>query len=185
MSGNDALFKRSTNTMALISSVSLHLISQPHFLFSYYYLSLYNWTSLCSSKHIIGYPAGWCERMCRFAGNSSFCQGNAFEVLTPFSTHGQFIICMFYLLTFHTKQDFVFKNHILPFYIHCYGIFKLWEYYRLCPSAESKQSIHFVSFLDGRTHSHPFAGHTTNYISVSGCLCKSDMQELYNYFLNW
>ena len=32
-----------------------------------------------------------------------------FEVLKPPSTFRQFIICMFYLLKFHTKQDFVFK----------------------------------------------------------------------------
>ena len=46
-------------------------------------------------------------------GTRSFCQAHAFEVLTPTSTYRQFIICMFYLLKFRTKQDFVFKYHIL------------------------------------------------------------------------
>ena len=55
----------------------------------------------------------------RFAGNSSFCQAQAFEVLTPTPTYRQFVICMFYLSKFHTKQDFVFRYHILQFYLQC------------------------------------------------------------------
>ena len=68
--------------------------------------------------HIIGCPAEHCERMCRFAENSSFCQAHAFEVLTPTSTYRQFTICMFYFLKCHTKQDIVFKYHILQFYLY-------------------------------------------------------------------
>ena len=53
----------------------------------------------------------------RFAGNSLFCQVHAFEVWTPTSTYRQLSICMFYSSKFHTKQDFVFKYHILQFYL--------------------------------------------------------------------
>ena len=52
-------------------------------------------------------------------GNSSFCQAQAFEVLTPTPTYRQFVICLFYLSKFHTKHDFVFRYHILQFYLHC------------------------------------------------------------------
>ena len=40
------------------------------------------------------------------------------------------------------------------------GIFKLWGFYRSCPSAGNKQSIHVVSFPAGRTRSRPSARHT-------------------------
>ena len=62
----------------------------------------------------------------RFARNSSFCQVHAFEVLPPTSTYRQFIICMFNLLKFHAKQDFVLKYHILQFHLHDAMGF-LWE----------------------------------------------------------
>ena len=43
----------------------------------------------------IGCPEERCERMRRFAGNSSFCQAYALEVLTSTSTYRQLIIFMF------------------------------------------------------------------------------------------
>ena len=57
----------------------------------------------------------------RFPGNSSFCQAqHAFiKVWTPISTYRQFIICMFYFWKCHTKPDFVFKYHLLQFYVQC------------------------------------------------------------------
>ena len=55
-------------------------------------------------------PAERRERTHHFAGNSSFCQAHAFEVLSlATSTYQQSIICMFHLSKFHTKQDFVFE----------------------------------------------------------------------------
>ena len=54
--------------------------------------------------NIVGCLAEWCECTHRFAGNSSFCQAHAFEVLTPTSTYRQLIICIFYL-----SKDFVIK----------------------------------------------------------------------------
>ena len=56
---------------------------------------------------------------CPVEQHASFCQAHAFDVLTPTSTYRQFIICMFYLSKFHNKQDFVFKYHILQFYLKC------------------------------------------------------------------
>ena len=71
------------------------------------------------------------ERKHHFTGNSSFCQVHAFEVWTPTSMYRQFIICMFYLSIFHTKQDFVFKYITsCNFIYNASGIFNLWEFYR-------------------------------------------------------
>ena len=55
---------------------------------------------LLSYINIVGCPAERHERLHSFAGNSSFCQAHAFEVLTPTSTYRQCIICMFYLSKF-------------------------------------------------------------------------------------
>ena len=41
------------------------------------------------------------------------------------------------------------------------GIFKSWEFYRLCPFARNKQSVHIVSFLAGHARSRRSARHTT------------------------
>ena len=60
-----------------------------------------------------------CECTHCFVRNSSFCPVHAFEVLTSTSFYRQFIICTFYLSKFHTEQDFVFKYHILQFYLQC------------------------------------------------------------------
>ena len=84
----------------------------------------FEWISINLSKNAaFSLPAEWCELLHCFDGNSSFCQVCAcFAVQTATSTHHQFIICMFYLLQFHTKQDFVSKDHtsILQFYLQCY-----------------------------------------------------------------
>ena len=54
-----------------------------------------------------------------FAGNSSFCQVHAFKSGHLLHPLRQFFICMFYLLKFHTKVDFLFKYYILKFYLQC------------------------------------------------------------------
>ena len=56
----------------------------------------------------------------------------------------------------YTKQDFVFKYHILhKFIYYASGIFKSWEFYRSCLSARKQQGIHIVSFPAGhKTISH-------------------------------
>ena len=68
-------------------------------------------------SRIVGCPEEQCERMYCFVRNSSFCPAHAFEVLTSTSFYRQFIICTFYLSKFHTKLNFLFKYHILQFYL--------------------------------------------------------------------
>ena len=97
-----------------------------------------------------------CRR--RFAGNSLFWQAHAFEVLAPTSTYRWFIICVFYLSKFHTKQGFVFN---IIFYNSASGIFELWEFYHSHPFAWNKQNLHIASFPASCTCSHHSAGHTT------------------------
>ena len=103
---------------------------------SYYYFEIKG-----RVPHIVGCPEEERERTHCFAVH-------AFEVLTPNSIFHQFIICMFYLSKFHTKQDFC-----LHFIYTGNGIFKLWEFYHPCPSAGNKQSAHIVSFPAG-AHVH-------------------------------
>ena len=66
--------------------------------------------------HVVGCPTERAQRIHCFAGNSSFCQAHAFEVLKPTSTYRKFIICRFYLSKFCTKQDFVFKYCIRHYF---------------------------------------------------------------------
>ena len=83
---------------------------------------------------------------------SSFCQAHVFEVLTPTSTYHQFIIYILYLSKFQSKQDFVFKYHILHFCLYnANGIFKSWLFYCSRPFAGNKQSVHIISFPVGHT----------------------------------
>ena len=80
------------------------------------YIAKYDFPTTC---FLVGYPVERRERTRRFAGNSSFYRRDAFKVLTPTSTYRQFVICMFYLSELYTKQDFVFKYHILQCYLQC------------------------------------------------------------------
>ena len=99
--------------------------------------------------YFVGCPAEWYERTHPFA----------MYALTPTSTYSHFIIiCTFYFPKYHTKQDFVFKYHILQFIYNANRIFKSWEFDHSPPSSRNKQSV--VSFPARRTRPRPSAGRT-------------------------
>ena len=105
------------------------------------------------NSHIIGCPTEWCECTRRFVGNSSFCQAQAFEVLTPTSAFLQFIICTFYLSQISYQDSFCLQIFISCHFIYnANWIFKLWERYHSRPSPRNKQIVHIVSLPARRTH---------------------------------
>ena len=78
------------------------------------------------NNDIVVCPAEGRELTRHSAGNSSFCQTHTLKVLTPTSTYRQFIICMSYLLKFHTKQDLSSNIISCKFIYNANRIFKLW-----------------------------------------------------------
>ena len=80
------------------------------------------------------------------------------------STYRQFIICMFYMSKFHTKQDFVFKYHILQFFLYnAYGTFKIIVGVSLFTPFCREQAKHSHCQFSCQAHvfMSPSAGHTT------------------------
>ena len=85
---------------------------------------------MISQAYIVECLAKQHERTCPFAGEVIVLPGACVEVLSfdayfiynlhvYLSKYHSFIICMFYLSKFHTKQDFVFKYNILQSYLKC------------------------------------------------------------------
>ena len=94
-------------------------------------------------------------------GTHRSARTHPFEVLMPTSTDRQLsfacLVC----------RNFIPNKILSPNIISCNiiysanGNFKSWAFYRSCPSAGNKQSVHIVSFPSGRTCSCPSAGYTT------------------------
>ena len=111
-----------------------------------------------NNHNSVGCPAEWHKRTHHFAGNSSFCQVHAFQVWTPIASLS--FVCFICQKFIPSK---ILSSNIISchFTYNANGMFQLWEFYHLHPSAGNKQSVHIVSFPAGRTRSRPSAEYTT------------------------
>ena len=109
-------------------------------------------------------PAKGRERSHHAAWNSSFCQVHTFKGLTPTSTYGQFIICMFWGVKILYQARFCLQiSYFAILFTMLIGVLSF-----CCPSAGNKQSIHIVSLTARHTRSRPSAGHMTIYVITLG-----------------
>ena len=118
-----------------------------HFVIASDHTYIDEWLFDANDINIVGCPEERHKCLHSFAGNSSFCQAHAFEVLTPTSTYRQGIICMFYLSKFIPSNILSSNVIFCNFVYNANGIFKSWEFYRSLPFAGNKCSIHV--FLPG------------------------------------
>ena len=84
--------------------------------------------------YFLGYLAEQCECRHHFAGNSSFSQAHAFQILTPIAN----LALLYFMYQNFIPSKILYSNIIsCSFIYNANGIFKLWAFYRSRPFAQA------------------------------------------------